>query len=63
VEFITTKVQSEQPFSRKGRMSPLINGNNSVFEDRQAMDLFSYKKRNSEDMQGGTKKKKGTVIV
>jgi hypothetical protein len=62
VEFITTKIQSEQPFSRKERMVPFITDNNCVPEDTQAKDVYLYKKRNLQDMQGVTKKT-GTVIV
>jgi hypothetical protein len=63
VEYITTKVQSQQPFSRKGRMTPFINANKCVSEATQAKDLFSSKKRNFEDMQGVTKKKKGNIMA
>jgi hypothetical protein len=63
VEFITSKVRSEQPFSRKERMAQFINGNHCVPEDAQAKDIYLYKKRRLGDMQGVTKKKIGTVIV
>jgi hypothetical protein len=63
LEYITTKVQSEQPSSKKGRMDPYINANNCVSEAAQGKDLFSSKKKNFEDMQGVTKKKKGTVVA
>lgn len=63
VEYITTKVQSQQPFSRKGRMAPFINANKCVSEAAQNKDLFSSKKMNFEDMQGVTKKTKGTVVA
>jgi hypothetical protein len=64
VEYIATKVQSQQPFSRKGRMAPFINAHNCVSEAAQAKDLISSKKRKFEDMQGVTKKKKkGTVLA
>jgi hypothetical protein len=63
VEYITTKIQSQQPISRKGRMASYINANNCVSEAAQAKDLISSKKRNFEDIQGLTKKKKGTVTA
>jgi hypothetical protein len=63
VEYITTKVQSKQPFSRKGKMAPFINANNCVSESATAKELFSSKKRNFEDMQGVKKKKRGTVVA
>lgn len=63
VEYITTKVQSQKPFLRKGRMAPFINANKCVSEAAQTKDLFSSQKRNFEDMQGVTKKTKGTVVA
>jgi hypothetical protein len=63
MEYITTKVQSQQLFSRKGRMASFNNVNNCVSQAAQAKYLFSSKKRDFEEMQGVTKKKKGTIAA
>jgi hypothetical protein len=62
-EYITTKVQSEQPLSKKAKMAPYTNANSCVFEAAQVKDLFSSKKKNFEEMQGVTEKNKGTVVA